>query len=119
MTTRTAPAPRPGAGPAPFPALINLTVPAGTAYGWSTAPGEAGGWGLTDHDDTRRLLQAASMHPRTRWCITLLGARRHRGRARLRPRPPPVDPAAGRRRSETATARTPGRPPRSPSCCAT
>ncbi|MGH3213798.1 MAG: DUF222 domain-containing protein, partial [Trebonia sp.] len=58
--------------PAPFPALINLTVPAGTAYGWSAAPGEAGGWGLTDPDDTRRLLQAASMHPRTRWCLTVL-----------------------------------------------
>jgi Domain of unknown function (DUF222) len=58
---------------APFPALINLTVPAGTAYGWSSAPGEAGGWGLTDPDETRRLLQAASMHPRTRWCFTLLG----------------------------------------------
>ena len=52
--------------PAPFPALINLTVPAGTAYGWSDAPGDAGGWGLTDPDDTRRLLQAASAHPRTR-----------------------------------------------------
>jgi hypothetical protein len=59
--------------PAPFPALINLTVPAGTAYGWSAAPGEAGGWGLTDPGDTRRLLQAASAHPRTRWCVTLLG----------------------------------------------
>ena len=58
--------------PAPFPALINLTVPAGTAYGWSTAPGEAGGWGLLDPDDTRRLLQAASLHPRTRWRVTLL-----------------------------------------------
>ena len=58
--------------PAPFPALINLTVPAGTAYGWSSAPGEAGGWGLLDHDDTRRLVQAASLHPRTRWCVTLL-----------------------------------------------
>ena len=58
--------------PAPFPALINLTIPAGTAFGWSTAPGEAGGWGLTDADDTRRLLQAASAHPRTRWCFTLL-----------------------------------------------
>ena len=58
--------------PAPFPALINLTVPAGNILGWSAAPGEAGGWGLTDHDDTRRLLQAASMHPRTRWCLTLL-----------------------------------------------
>ena len=58
--------------PAPFPAMINLTVPAGTAYGWSTAPGEAGSWGLTDPDDTRRLLQAASLHPRTRWRLTLL-----------------------------------------------
>ena len=58
--------------PAPFPALINLTVPAGTAYGWSSAPGEAGGWGLTDADETRRLLQAASAHPRTRWRVTLL-----------------------------------------------
>ena len=58
---------------APFPALINLTVPAGNILGWSAAPGEAGGWGLTDPDDTRRLVQAASMHPRTRWCFTLLG----------------------------------------------
>ena len=63
----------PSGPPAPFPALINLTVPAGTAYGWSSAPGEAGGWGLTDPGDTRRLLQAASLHPRTRWCFTLLG----------------------------------------------
>jgi len=59
--------------PAPFPALINLTVPAGSAFGWSSAPGEAGGWGLTDADETRRLLQAASQHPRTRLCVTLLG----------------------------------------------
>jgi hypothetical protein len=58
--------------PAPFPALINLTIPAGTAYGWSDAPGDIGGWGLTDPDDTRRLLQAASQHPRTRWRVTLL-----------------------------------------------
>jgi hypothetical protein len=62
----------PAGPPAPFPALINLTVPAGTAYGWSTAPGEAGDWGLTDPHDTRRLLQAASLHPRTRWRVTLL-----------------------------------------------
>jgi hypothetical protein len=27
--------------PAPFPALINLTVPAGTAYGWPAAPAQA------------------------------------------------------------------------------
>jgi hypothetical protein len=63
----------PAGPPAPFPALINLTIPAGTAYGWSTAPGEAGGWGLTDADETRRLLQAASAHPRSRLCVTLLG----------------------------------------------
>ena len=58
--------------PAPFPALINLTIPAGTILGWSAAPGEAGSWGLLDPGDTRRLLQAASLHPRTRWCATLL-----------------------------------------------
>ena len=93
----TGPPPGP---PAPFPALINLTVPAGTAYGWSTAPGEAGGWGLTDPDDTRRLLQAASAaspHPLVRHPAR---PRRHRRRARLRPRPPPLDPAAGQRRTK-------------------
>ena len=62
----------PAGPPAPFPALINLTVPAGTILGWSAAPGEAGSWGLTDPDDTRRLVQAASLHPRTRWRVTLL-----------------------------------------------
>ena len=62
----------PSGPPAPFPALINLTVPAGTILGWSAAPGEAGSWGLTDPGDTRRLAQAASLHPRTRWCFTLL-----------------------------------------------
>jgi hypothetical protein len=62
----------PAGPPAPFPALINLTVPAGTAFGWSAAPGDIGGWGLLDPDDTRRLLQAASLHPRTRWRLTLL-----------------------------------------------
>jgi hypothetical protein len=63
----------PAGPPAPFPALINLTVPAGNIFGWSSAPGKAGSWGLTDPDDTRRLVQAASAHPRTRWCVTLLG----------------------------------------------
>ena len=78
------PAPPPGP-PAPFPALINFTVPAGTALGWSTAPGEIGGWGLTDPDDTRRLLQAAAQHPRTRWGVTFLnpeGTAAAHGRAR-------------------------------------
>jgi hypothetical protein len=59
--------------PAPFPALINVTVPAGNLFGWSSTPGEIGGWGLTDPDDTRRLVEAASQHPQTRWCFTLLG----------------------------------------------
>jgi len=65
--------PAPPRPPAPFPALINFTVPAGTAYGFSAAPGQIGGWGLTDPGDTRRLLQAATAHPRTRLCATLLG----------------------------------------------
>jgi hypothetical protein len=62
----------PAGPPAPFPALINLTVPAGTLFGWSAAPGDAAGWGLTDPGDTRRLIEAASQHSRTRWCFTLL-----------------------------------------------
>ena len=94
--------------PAPFPALINLTVPAGTAYGWSTAPGEAGGWGLTDPDDTRRLLQAASLHPRTRWRVTLLapdGTAAAHGSARG-PHPwiPPPDSGATRDGPDTRQA---------------
>jgi Domain of unknown function (DUF222) len=59
--------------PAPFPALITLTVPAGTLLGWSTTPGEAGTWGLTDPQDTRNIVQAASRHPKTRWCVTVTG----------------------------------------------
>ena len=105
--------------PAPFPALINLTVPAGTVYGWSAAPGEAGGWGLTDPGDTRRLVQAASAHPRTRWCFTLLGpdgtAVAH-GCARG---PHPWIPPPDRRPAKPRRTRRSGRPPRSPTCCAT
>ena len=66
------PGTRPGPT-APIPALINLTVPAGSIFGWSNAPGEIGGWGLTGPDETRRLLEAASQHPRTRLCVTILG----------------------------------------------
>ena len=93
--------------PAPFPALINLTVPAGTAYGWSTAPGEAGGWGLTDPGDTRRLLQAASTAPPHPLVRHPARPRRHRRRARLRPRPPPLDPAAGQRPANPRRTRHP------------
>jgi len=64
-----------GAGnPGPFPALINLVVSADTLLGLGNAPGDAGGWGLTDADETRRLVQAASMDPRTRWSLTVTGA---------------------------------------------
>ena len=62
---------RPGRGP--LPALINLIIPAGTLLGWSTAPAQAGAWGLLDPGETRTLAQAAARHPRTRWCVTLTG----------------------------------------------
>jgi hypothetical protein len=62
--------PRP---PAPTPALINLVVQAGTLFGWDTAPTEAGGWGLLDADETRVVVAAASRHPATRWCTTVIG----------------------------------------------
>ena len=78
------PAPDPAADPlsyagpahpgesASLPALINLLVPAGTLLGWGTAPGEAAGWGLLDTQETQALVKAASRHPRTRWCATLV-----------------------------------------------
>jgi hypothetical protein len=62
----------PARPPAPMPATINLLVPAGTLFGWDTTPSEAGGWGLLDADETRATVQAASQHPATRWCVTLL-----------------------------------------------
>jgi hypothetical protein len=67
---RPALGPRP---PAPMPAVINLVVHAGTLFGWDTTPTEAGGWGLLGADETRALVAAASRHPVTRWCLTLLG----------------------------------------------
>ena len=89
------------AAPAPVPALINLIVPAGTLLGWSTAPAEAGAWGLLDRDETRAVVTAAATHPATRWCVTLTGpdgtalahacARGSRPRLidQLGPQPPP------------------------------
>jgi hypothetical protein len=62
---------RPG-DPVPLPALINLLVPAGTLLGWGTAPAQAAGWGLLDADETQALIRAASQHPRTRWCMTII-----------------------------------------------
>jgi hypothetical protein len=58
--------------PAPLPAMINLVVHAGTLFGWDSAPSEAGDWGLLDVGETRDIVAAASRHPATRWCFTLL-----------------------------------------------
>jgi Domain of unknown function (DUF222) len=55
----------------PLPAEINLIVPVGSLLGWSTAPAQAGAWGLLDRDETRAVVDAAAQHPRTRWCVTL------------------------------------------------
>jgi hypothetical protein len=63
---------RPG-GRAPFAATINLLVPAGTVFGWSAMPGEAGR-DIIDPHTLRDMMQAASRHPATRWCVTLVGA---------------------------------------------
>jgi len=63
----------PAGGLAPLPTLTTLIVPAGTLLGWSDAPADAGPWGMLDPGDTRRLVQAASAHPRSRWCVTVTG----------------------------------------------
>jgi len=57
----------------PAPALINITVPVGTLLGWSDTPADAGTWGLMEAATARDLIQAASRHPRTRWCYTITG----------------------------------------------
>jgi hypothetical protein len=51
----------------PLPALINVSIPAGTLLGWSDAPADVGSWGLMDAETARALIEAASRHPRTRW----------------------------------------------------
>jgi Domain of unknown function (DUF222) len=58
--------------PAPLPALINILIPAGTLLGWSTTPSHVGNWGLLDADETRAFTRAASLSPRTRFCMTLI-----------------------------------------------
>lgn len=63
-----------GPGTMPVKAEITLLVSAGTLLGWSSAPGEIPGFGLLDPQATRDLVQAASAHPETRWCSTLIGA---------------------------------------------
>ena len=90
----------PAGGLVPLPALINLIVPAGTLLGWPDAPGDAGTWGLTDAGDTRAIVQAASRHPRSRWCVTVTGpdgtAAAHgcaRGQHPWTPKPAASDPS--------------------------
>jgi hypothetical protein len=61
-------------GKAPVKAVINLLVPVGTLLGWPSAPGEVPGFGLLDPQTTRDLVEAASKHPETRWCATIIGA---------------------------------------------
>jgi hypothetical protein len=92
---------RPGES-APPPANLNLIIPVGTLLGWSTAPAQAGGFGLLDPDETRALATAASKHPRTRWSITIIdpnGQATAHGRARGQhpwdPPPPQPTPPQG------------------------
>ena len=59
-------------GVSPLPALINILVPAGTLLGWSTAPAQVGSWGLLDAVETKAFVRAASLSPRTRFCLTLI-----------------------------------------------
>jgi hypothetical protein len=62
----------PAGAVAPLPALVNILVPAGTLLGWSATPAQVGGWGLLDADETRKFTRAASLSPRTRFCLTLV-----------------------------------------------
>jgi hypothetical protein len=82
---------------APPPANLNLIIPIGTLLGWSSAPAQAGGFGLLDPEETRALVAAASRHPRSRWSVTLTdpaGRAIAHGRARGQHpwEPPPPEP---------------------------
>jgi hypothetical protein len=65
--------PASGTARTPTPAIINLVVHAGTLLGWDTTPSQASGWGLLNPSETRDIVGAASMHPQTRWCMTVIG----------------------------------------------
>jgi hypothetical protein len=108
---------RPGES-APPPANLNLIIPVGTLLGWSTAPAQAGGFGLLDPEETRALVAAASKHPRTRWSITIVdpnGQAIAHGRARGQhpwdppppnetpPRQPPIQQASAGASPSTAS----------------
>lgn len=62
-----------GGTPTPAPANITILVPVGTLLGWDTAPGEASRLGPLGPQAVRDLVEAASRHPRTRWCVTFTG----------------------------------------------
>ena len=100
-----------GRGQAPLPALISLVVTDKTLFGWSDQLGEAGGWGLLAPGQIRELTEAASLHPRTRWCVTLVnddGEAIAHGCARGRhPWTAPAGTAADRR-GESAARRKAG-----------
>lgn len=87
-----------GSGPM-LAALVNITVPLATAMGLSGTPGEAGGFGILDAATARDLLTAASRHPRTRWCLTVLNpggtAAAHGCAPGRHPPPPHAPPPAG------------------------
>ena len=85
---------------APPPANLNLIIPIGTLLGWSTTPAQAGSFGLLDPEETKALVAAASLHPRTRWAVTLTdpaGRAIAHGRARGQHpwEPPPPEPPPG------------------------
>jgi hypothetical protein len=96
-----------GSAPArpPVKAVINLLVPAGTLFGWSSAPGEIAGFGLLDPQATRDLTQAAAAHPETRWCVTAVGADGTAAAHGCAPGPHPWTPA-----SRDGPQATPGTP---------
>jgi Domain of unknown function (DUF222) len=68
---RTPRTPGDAGGPA-VAALVNITVPLDALPGDPAPPGEVGGFGLLDTQDTRDLVTAAARHPDTRWCLTVL-----------------------------------------------
>ena len=102
---------RPGES-APPPANLNLIVPIGTMFGWSSAPAQADGFGLLDPEETQALVAAASRHPRTRWSITLVdpsGQAVAHGRARGQHPWDPPPPARPPRNHPEPHHRTPPR----------
>jgi hypothetical protein len=88
----------------PMPAVINLLVHAGTLFGWDTTPSQVSGWGLLNPRETTDVVRAASEHPQTRWCMTVIGPDgtavahgcspgQHRWSPPMPPDPVPPDPA--------------------------